>query len=191
MNKKLSTISYIMLLSTFICNLFYSTTYPYIYSVVIKSITDTYISIDQILYCIGIILIGHIWNNYGDRIFKYYKIMLIIESITQILLGVFIITTGQLKIYYILNSIIISFITRNLNCGFIKMQAKAHPTDVSREYFDNTNNSCYAIATLLGSILSIVLTLEFNITIIISLLGDVIDNILTCYIYEKLSKEHP
>ena len=58
MSKKLSTISYIMLLSTFICNLFYSTTYPYIYSVVIKSVTNTYISIDQILYCIGIILMG-------------------------------------------------------------------------------------------------------------------------------------
>lgn len=189
MNKKLSKISYIMLLSTFICNLFYSTTYPYIYSVVIKSVTNTYISIDQILYCIGIILMGHIWNNYGDRIFKYYKIILIIEAIIQVLLGLFIITTGQLKIYYILNSIMVSFITRNVSCGFIKIKAKANPTDISREYFDNTNNSCYAIATLLGSTLSIVLTLDFNIMIMISLFGCVVDNILSYYIYEKLSKE--
>lgn len=189
MNKKLSKISYIMLLSTFICNLFYSTTYPYIYSVVIKSVTDTYISIDQILYCVGIILMGYIWNNYGDRIFKYYKIILTIEAIIQVLLGFFIISTGNLKTYYILNSIIISFITRNVNCGFIKIKAKANPTDILREHFDNTNNSCYAIATLLGSTLSIILTLDFNIMVIISTLGNVVDNFLTYYIYEKLSEE--
>ena len=54
-----------------------------------------------------------------------------------------------------------------------------------REQFDNNNNSAYAIATIIGSIIAMILNLNFNIMIWLATIGGIIDNIFYIIIYNK------
>lgn len=149
--KKLSNL---MLLSNLICTLFYSLSYPYIYAETIKVVPHLYIGIEQILACLGTIIFCKLWNTYSDKLFKHYRIFLIVEAIVDLILFTDVIIRGNLRFYFLLNIIIYSLITKNLSCGGTKMRAKVNPTEKEREQYDNNSNIVNAIATLCGAVIA-------------------------------------
>lgn len=180
-NKKLSNL---MLQTGFICNLLYSTTYPYIYAQTMKQINENYISIDQIIVCISTMFFGWLWNKFGDTLFKYFNVYCVFETIVTILFMSYTIATNDLKFYYICNSIVFALITRNIICGGTRLKAKVHPTDTERERYDNRTNSIDACATLIGSTLAITLDLDISILLFIACIGNTIDNFSYHYIWK-------
>lgn len=181
--KKLSNL---MLFSNFLCTLFYSMSYPYIYAETIKVVSRQYISIEQIISCIGIVVFGTVWNKYGDKLFKHYKQILVLEVIMDIILFGHVLITGNLKFYFLFNIIVYAVVTKNLSCARIKMKAKVNPTEQLRETYDNNSNSIYALATLFGTGIALLCNIPLNILFILALVGGVVDNFFDLYIFNKL-----
>ena len=184
-NKQLSNL---MLLSCFLSCVFYSASYPYVYAETIKAVTHNYISFEQIFSCLGVALFGMLWNKFGDRFFNHYRLILLAETVADAFLFAHVLITGDLKFYFVLNVIIYSVITKNLSCGGVKMRAKVNPTDKERERYDNNQNTCSAIASLLGAAIAIVTQPSLQTLFILALIGGVVDNFFYFYIYECIRK---
>lgn len=180
-NQKLSKI---MIWAEFICQLLCSMTYPYIYSQIMKQITDKYISVDSICVCVSTIIVNLLWNKYGNKLFKKYNTFCTIETISYIIATIVTILTYDFKFIFISDTLITSLITRNIICGRIKLRAKIHPTDVEREKYDNDSNTLSSIAIIVGSLISMVLSLDIRILLVISCISNTIDNFSYSYIWK-------
>ena len=180
-------LSKLMLLTNFICSLFYALSYPYIYAETLKAVSKVYISSEQIISCIGVVVFGILWNKIGDTLYKHYPLIVLMETIADIILLTHVLITGNLKFYFILNVLIYAFITRNMANGGIRLRAKVHPTEKSRERYDNNCNIVNSVATLLGAGASIVISLNLTVLFIFALIGNVFDNFCYYYIYCKVN----
>lgn len=172
-----------MLLASFLTTIFYSSTYPYIHVAVISELPDTYLAVNQIVNCLSIIIFGKLWNTYSKKLFRWYLLFCICECLTTIGVVLFYVITRNIIGYYILDTLAFAIITRNIICGGVKLRALRYNTEESRERFDNNNNSDYALATIIGSIIAI--WLDLNIVLVLSLaaVGNMIDNAFYICIY--------
>jgi len=175
-----------MLLSNFLSTLFYSASYPYIYAEIVKVISRKYISFEQIISCIGIVVFGSIWNKYGDRLFQHYIKFVLLEIAADVFLFADVLIRHDLEFYFLLNVIIYAIITKNMSCGGIKMRAKVNPTEELRERYDNNSNSIYAIATIAGTIIAAVLGTNLDVLFVLALIGNTVDNLFYLYIYKRI-----
>ena len=179
-----------MLLANFISTLFYAVSYPYIYAETIKVVPYSYIGFEQILTCLSTILFCKLWNTYGDKLFKHYRLILLVEIIADIILFGNVLIKNNLSVYFLLNIIIYSLITRNVICGGTKMRAKVHPDEKSRERYDNNNQIVSSIATLMGAGYAIIYSLDIKYLFVCALIGNIIDNIFYLYIYEHINVQN-
>ena len=176
-----------MLLATFVTTLFYSSTYPYIWVEIMKSISNQYVAVSEIIGCLSIIVFSALWNKKSNLLFKFYPVFCIADITASLVLLLYMIVFSlDLKFYYIANTMIVATITRNLCCGGIKLKAKRYPNENERETFDNKNNSFSAIATILGSGIAIVLKLPMEIMLIVAFIGNVADNVIYIIIFYKI-----
>lgn len=176
-----------ILLCTFICATLYSSTYPYIYKLVISAVSDRMLAANQIIECLSVVFFGELWKR-NKNLFRYYPTFCVIETIISIGLAVYTVVTHNMVGYYILNTLIYAIFTRNIICGGIKLKAIRYSSEEQRERFDNNNNSVSSVATILGSLIAMVLNLSFSAMIIIAILGNTIDNIFYICIYRKETK---
>lgn len=191
MNRKLKSnhqLSNLMLLSNFLSCFFYSASYPYVYAETVKVVTRNYLSFEQIASCLGIAIFSTLWNRYGNRFFKHYRLILILEIIADAFLFAHVLITSNLKFYFVLNVLIYAVITKNLVCGGVKMRAKVNPTEQERERYDNNSSTASAVASLLGAGMAIIWQPSLTILFVLALIGNVIDNFFYLYIYECIRK---
>ena len=69
-----------MLLATFLTTIFYSATYPYIHKEIMVHVSDSVIALSQIINCLSIVLLGSLWNKKSEKLFKYYPVFCIFET---------------------------------------------------------------------------------------------------------------
>lgn len=177
-----------MLLATFLTTIFYSATYPYIHKEVIANISDSIIALNQIINCLSIVILGSLWNKKSDKLFKYYPEFCIVETFLSIGSTIWAVTTHDILAYYIIDTLIFSIVTRNICCGGVKLRAIRYNTETDREHFDNNNNSVSAVATIIGSIIAMILELDFVTMLWLATVGNSIDNIFYIFIYKDTEK---
>ena len=175
-----------MLLATFITTLFYSATYPYIHKEIMQNVSDTIIALNQIINCLSIVILGSLWNKKSDKLFKYYPVLCISETILGVCSTIWATFTHNILAYYIIDTLIFAIVTRNICCGGVKLRAIRYKTETDREHFDNNNNSMSAIATIIGSMLAIILKLDFIAMLWLATIGNAVDNIFYIFIYRKM-----
>lgn len=174
-----------MLIATFLTTIFYSSTYPYIHKEIMMVATDSLIALEQIINCISIIVFGFLWNKRSEKLFRFYPIYCIMETILGIMTTVFAIVTDNVIAYYLLDTLVFAIVTRNICCGGVKLRAIRYNSEEKREHFDNNNNSIASVATILGSIIAMVLELDFPIMLCLATFGNAIDNIFYIFIFWK------
>ena len=177
-----------MLVATFLTTIFYSVTYPYIHKEVMANVSDNIVALNQIINCLSIVILGSLWNKKSNKLFKYYPMFCILETVLSISLTIWATTTKNIMAYYIIDTLIFSIVTRNICCGGVKLRAIRYNTEEDREHFDNNNNSSSAIATILGSIIAMILDLDFSIMLWLATLGNAIDNVFYIFIYKSTQK---
>jgi hypothetical protein len=175
-----------MLLANFISTLFYSLSYPYIYAETVKVVPHLYISVEQILACLGTIVFCRLWNKHSDKLFTKYHVILGLEIIADIILFADVLIRHNLSFYFLRNVIIFALITKNVACGGTKMKARVHPTEKLREQYDNNSNIACSVATLLGAGIAIISNMNLWLLFIFAFIGNVADNAFYLYIYYKL-----
>ena len=181
MHKKLDG----MLLATFFTTIFYSATYPFIHKLIMENVSDNIVALNQIINCISIVLLGSLWNKKSDKLFNYYPLFCIGETVLGICSTIWATTTNNIMAYYLIDTMIFAIVTRNICCCGVKLKAIRYKTEKDREHFDNNNNSASAIATIIGSVIAMVLNLDFSIMLWLATLGNAIDNIFYIFIYRS------
>lgn len=184
-NKKID----LYILATFITTLFYSSTYPYIHKEIMMNVTDNIIALNQIINCVSVVILGSIWNKKSDKLFRFYPVLCVLETLTGVGSTIFASITHNIVFYYILDTLIFAIVTRNICCGGVKLRAIRYHTEKDREIFDNNNNSAAAIATIIGSGIAIILHLDFIVMLWIATIGNAVDNVFYIYIYNNTKKE--
>jgi len=174
-----------MLAATFLTTLFYSSTYPYIHKEIMMAASDWLIAVNQIINCLSIVAFGSLWNKFSDRLFKFYPAVCVAETVLGIGSTAFAICTQHIAAYYMVDTLIFAIVTRNICCGGVKLRALRYKTEISREHFDNNNNSASAVATIIGSVIAMVLNLNFAVMLCIATFGNAIDNIFYIFIYRS------
>lgn len=179
-----------MLVATFLTTLFYSATYPYIHKEIMAVASDGLIALNQIINCLSIVTFGTLWNKFSDRLFKYYSYFCVLETVLGIGSTIWAIRTQDIASYYIIDTVIFAIVTRNICCGGVKLRTLRYSSETEREHFDNNDNSAYAIATIIGSLVAMCLNLNFNIMLCIATFGNAIDNIFYIFIYKNTTNIH-
>ena len=174
-----------MLVGGLLVNVFYSATYPFIHKQIISVATDNFIAANQIINCLGIVIFGAIWNKFSDRLFRFYPLFCIFETVFGIATTTFAVTTNQIIAYYILDTLVLAIITRNIICGSIKLRVIRYKTENEREKFDNNFNSVCSIGILIGSVIALFLNLNFAAMLWTATFGNMIDNAIYINIYYK------
>lgn len=178
-----------MLVATFLTTLFYSSTYPYIHREVMQVATDNFIALNQIINCFSIIIFGYVWNKFSNKLFRFYPVFCVLESVIGIMTTVFALTTGNVLAYYLLDTLVFALVTRNILCGGVKLRAIRYNSEEKREHFDNNDNSVYSLATIIGSCIAMVLNLNFGVMLCISTFGNMIDNVFYIVIFYTTQKQ--
>ena len=178
-----------MLLATFLTTIFYSATYPYIHKEIMENVSDSIIALSQIINCLSIVLLGSLWNKKSDKLFKHYLAFCIGETFLSICSTIWATTTHNIMSYYIIDTLIFSIVTRNIICGGTKLRAIRYNSETEREHFDNNNSSASAIATIIGSLIAIVLDLDFSIMLWIATIGNAIDNVFYIFIFKNTKRK--
>lgn len=181
MKKKLDG----MLVATFLTTIFYSATYPYIHKEVMANVSDNIIALSQIINCLSVVVLGSLWNKKSDKLFKYYPVFCICETVLGICSAIWVTTTGNIMAYYIIDTFVFAIVTRNICCGGVKLRAIRYNSEVEREHFDNNNNSASAIATIVGSVIAMMLDLDFAVMLWLATFGNAIDNVFYIFIYKS------
>lgn len=182
-------LSNLMLLSNLVCTLFYATSYPYIYAETIKIVPHYYISLEQIMMCLGTIIFCRIWNKHSDKLFRYYRTFLLLEILADVILFADVLMRNDLDFYFLLNVVIASTITKNLSCGGVKMRAMVNPSEREREQFDNNSNIVNAVATLAGASVAMIFNIDLKWLFILAFIGNASDNFFYLYIYKVVNKD--
>lgn len=177
-----------MLIATFIADLFYAASYPFIHKEIMMVAPDYIIAVTQIINCLSIIIFGFLWNKNSEKLFKFYPLYCCAETLLGICTTIFAITTHHIVAYYIMDTLIFAIVTRNICCGGVKLKAIRYTTEDKREHFDNNNASASAIATIIGSTVAMLLSLSFPIMLCIATFGNAIDNIFYICIFIKTNK---
>ena len=152
------------------------------------NVTDSIIALNQIINCLSIVIYGSIWNKKSDKLFKYYPVFCIFESALGFVSTIYATTTHNIMAYYIVDTLIFSIVTRNIICGGVKLKAIRYNSEDQRVCFDNNNNSASAIATIIGSVIAILLNLNFDAMLWIATFGNAIDNVFYLFIFNNTQK---
>lgn len=70
------------------------------------------------------------------------------------------------------------------------MRAMVNPSEKEREQFDNNSNIVNAAATLIGAGTAIIFDINLRWLFILAFIGNVVDNCLYLYIYNKLRSDN-
>jgi len=174
-----------LLLANFISNLFYSIAYPVVHFTLIKDVGEKMIALNSIIICTAGVLFPILWNKYS-KLYKSYGYLLTAEGITYITIGILIVT-GCISntLYYILDTILFSLITKNIICGGNKLRAIRYNSEKIREEYDNNSTIVANFSSLLGFGISFVIMIPSNIAFIFITIGICIDNIFYYKAYKK------
>lgn len=173
-----------MLASTFIMTMCYSSTYPCINKAIMSTVSDTWIAVSQIVTCVSIVIWGWIWNK-CKKMYSLYSKICIAEAILNGLVTIIAIGTHNILVYYVLDMMVCSVVTRSIICGGAQLRSRRYKDEDERSAFDNNECSISAVATIVGSIFAIILKFDFDVMLILLSIGNAIDDIIHIYIYKK------
>lgn len=166
-----------LLVGNFLSNLFYSISYPTIHFILISDVTERLISVNQIIICFTGIIFPILWNQQSDKLYRKYGHLLSLEGILYTLLIISILfSIITPKMYYIVDTILCSILTKNIICGLNKLKIYRYKGDAREEYDNNVNVACN-ISSLIGFSISLFLSISKNIAFIFMGIGIVLDNI--------------
>lgn len=175
-----------MLLGALFATIFYSASYPCIHKVIMENVSDKFIALSQIINCLSIVFFGFVWNR-QERLFKFFPVFCLCEIMLTFSLTFYVIATNDIRAYYIADTLIFAIISRNIICGSNKLKTLIY-CEEERAKYDNNESSCYAIATIIGSLISMIVSSGFIFMLWIATIGNAIDNIFYLYTYNNTKR---
>ena len=183
MNKKIDAI----LIVNCITNMFYTATYPYIYKVLYTNISEKMIALTTIISCLSIIIFSTTWNKHGDNLYKFFPLFCIGEFVASIGLTLYLLNTYSYNSYYLYETFSMAIISKQILFGMNRLK-RIRYTDKDRELFDNRNSAYCSFGTIVGSLIVLVINLNFTTMLWIATFGNAIGNLSYICIYYNSKK---
>ena len=178
----------ILIIASFVSNLFYSISYAVIHLYLVEGISSNIMSLCALLGCVFTVIVTKLWLKYSEVLYKYFVKFLLVEPLLYSIIIILIlrgIISSQL--YYILDSMLFSIITRNIMCGGNRLKSLRYSNE-DREIFDNKQNYWSNISSILGFGFSSVFKLNITIAFILVFISVFIDNIFYYIAYKSTRK---
>lgn len=163
----------------------YAIAWPPIQIVLMHAIDSRLLAISTMMSCISSIIIGKLWNEYKDKLYKFYNLFLILEVITEIVIAFIAIISNNYLLYYILSIFITAIITKNITYGNNILIAKKYNTEDEKVVYSNNSSIFYNAATLVGSTIILFIQPPIWFSFILMFFGLTIDNIFYSIEYKK------
>lgn len=186
-NKQLQKL---LLAAYFIEDFFVSLGYPAFYRAVMPLITERILATGTLLSCLSGIIICKIWNKYSNKLINKYTFFNIFELTLNIIMVAITLATKNYFMYYIMDMIVASFITRQIICAHVKIKSILL-LGKERELFDNNSSVTSNFAILIGSAIALVLgpSLHIDIALIILLISLISGNIFYLIVFVKFKPQ--
>lgn len=180
-----------LIMAGFFSNLFYSISYPVIHLLCMQNVNSNLVALSQLISCICSILVTRLWLKFSEKMYKKTFILsLILEAVLYgfILLCLYIdfITPAM---FFILDCLITSIITRNIINGGTRLKAIRY-RDEARETYDNLNMMFCNVSSIIGYGLSVVFTLPLSFVLLFMFLGMAVDNIFYLFAYKDTDRNY-
>lgn len=177
----------LMIASSIASNLFYSLSYPVVHTYLMSFVNPRTVSICSLMSCVIVALVNKTWLKYSKKLYKYFKHLLIIETLLySILLGMILLNYISPCTYYIVDTLLFATITNNIICGGVKLKSLRYQGE-TRERFDNTINYWANISCILGFLISSIITFSWRIGFIIIFISVTVDNAFYYIVYKETS----
>lgn len=174
-----------MIQAGFWSSVMYAASYPTLHLYLMREVSDKMISANQILICLAIIVVNNMWNKNSDNLYKFFPVLMLTESITYFVIHAAVIF-GYIGAagYYIIDTILLCLITRNMICGGNKLRSIVYKEE-KREKYDNTVMIANSVGTLIGSGIALCFSLPVKVVFVTSWIGISIDNLFYWMAFRK------
>ena len=166
-----------LILATFLSTTMFMIGNPTINVRVMQGLDTNTVALGTIIICVGGSLAGAAWNRWGKALYPYWGLLSTLEALMFGVINTYYYVSNDAISYYIVAALVNGFIVRNLVCGGNRLRSLLFEGEL-REKYDNTNMMAMSVATVVGSVINIVLEPTLQYALIIEFIGDVIDNIL-------------
>jgi hypothetical protein len=128
---------------------------------------------------------GKLWNTYGNKLYRHYPVFLLFEGLFYTIITILMLTgIMSQKIYYIADTLIFAFITKNIVFGDNKLKVLRYEGEL-RNKFDNNSTIVINGACLIGFAISFVAGIPEIIAFIFLVIGMSVDNIFYYKAYRE------
>lgn len=178
-----------MVQATFWFNLLYSASFPSVHIWLMREVTEKMLSFNSMFVCVATIVFNIVWNKYSDKLYKFFPALCIVETgIYTILHIMAILGIVSSSVYYVIDTMVIALVTRNMICGGNKLRSIAY-TNNRREKYDNTIMIANSIATLLGGFVALISYMQIHVALIVLQVALVVDNIFYILAYYDMKRK--
>lgn len=173
-----------MIRGMFVSMIFFSIGSPIMKIEVWQGISKEYLASSWIIENSFIILMIAFYDKYSDVIFKHYRLILLLETVMTIVITILIANYWMdVKVFFIINTLISCTLARTISCCANRLKRLYHNGE-DRERFDNTSKVAFAIAGIIGSVVSF-LPIPRGIAWTCCCLGCIMDNVFYYIAYVK------
>ena len=177
----------LMIQATFASTLCFCIAHPQVHLMLMRGIDSKFMAMQGIVISLATICCNSAFNKWGDKIFKLFPYLCIVEVIAY---GVVVplIAFGFItpKVYYVLDMVAYACITRNMVCSGNRLRRLIYDRE-TREKYDNSAPIANASACVLGGAIAM-LTFPVWLSWIFLFIGISVDNVFYFIIYKKTVK---
>lgn len=175
-----------LLIAALLSSAMYSIAYPIVHTTIISNINSQWLSLSSLISCLITIFVSKLWIKKSDKLYWLFPVFLIIEAISYTLIVLlFVLGIESAKVYYICDSILLSAVTMNIQCGGNKLRALRYDTPEKRETYDNKVLYVCNIASVIGYTLGTFVTFPTTVGFLLMLGATIVDNFFYFGVYMK------
>lgn len=179
-----------MLVASFLVPFLCALSFPTVNQKIFSNITPKIISINSIIICVAIIILGKLWKKYETVLYKHFDKFLIAESVSYcVIVSSLLYSKINYYEYFLMDTIIFAVITKSIHFGCNTLKAQYFIDLEERKNYDNDGTIYGSAGTLLGSVLNIIVAPSVTISFLLVIAGVSVDNIIYLYLFYTLNKK--
>lgn len=168
--------------------LLFHTCFPVVHQFVVARLSDRLIALESMILSVGVILIRSLFNKYGDRLFKFCPLYLLIESVAYISICTAIYSNLiPVKVYFLIEISVVALATQCIMCCTTRMRRLMYDGE-TREYFDNCQSIAFAIGGIVGGSIALI-GLPLKLGWIIIIFNVILTDIFVGIVWYKMKKK--
>lgn len=175
-----------LLIASFLSSLFIGIAHPTVNKICMENISTRLISLSSIIICLAGVIVPALWANNGKKLYKYYTILSLSEIIVYaIVVTLLVIDIVDVAIYYMVDTIAFSVITKNIMCGSNMLRNKRYNNQDERNRYDNLLQIACNSSSIIGYGINLIYPCGDTVAFILMVIGIGFDNLFSIKAWKR------